>query len=107
MDPFAKLPVMKASSFELVRFSPVHMHVRITIRRRGSHAFVLSAVMHDSVHTFATRDFRQMVVTYEILELDQFAQGKKMVSGLENSVIKVAAIGGSIRKASYSNGCKE
>ncbi|KAI5596033.1 hypothetical protein BDE02_03G179800 [Populus trichocarpa] len=27
-----------------------------------------------------------------------------MVSGLENSVIKVAAIGGSIRKASYSNG---
>lgn len=27
-----------------------------------------------------------------------------MVSGLENSVIKVAAIGGSIRQASYSNG---
>ena len=27
-----------------------------------------------------------------------------MVSGLEESVIKVAAIGGSIQKASYSNG---
>jgi len=47
VDPFAKLPIMKAS-FELLSFSSIHMNVRIIIRHSGNQALALSTVIRHS-----------------------------------------------------------